>query len=242
MERRTIRFSTSHEVGFHDKPVPDIDADEVFSAIFREVREYTMTDKAALFALYTAVCYVLRNNIPGDFVECGVWKGGSALLAGLVLQRYGVTDRALYLYDTFEGMTPPDTVDIDKDDQSAQQLMETYGDENGWCYASYEEVAERFAARRFLFDVFLKKGDVLDTLGDHTGQIAILRLDTDWFASTKFELERLYPMLSKGGLLIIDDYGHWRGSRMATDAYFAELPSPPMLIRVNESVRLAIKL
>ncbi len=241
MEKRIIRFSTSHEVGFHDKAVPDIDANEEFSAIFREVREYTMTDKSALFALYTAVCYVLRNDVPGDFVECGVWKGGSALLAGLVLQRNGIRDRALYLYDTFEGMTAPEAVDIDKDDQSASQLMEAFGDENGWCYASYEEVEKRFSDRGFLFDIFLKKGDVLETLGGHTGQIAILRLDTDWYASTKFELEQLYPRLSKGGVLIIDDYGHWRGSRMATDAYFAELPSPPMLIRINESVRLAIK-
>lgn len=239
---RIVRFSKKHAVFFEDRPEPDIDRDVAFLELFAQVRKYSMTDKSAMYALYTAARYLVDSNIPGDFVECGVWRGGSALLAGLVLQHRGIRDRSLYLYDTFEGMSAPTEVDVDMNGHSAAAFIQTYRDENGWCYASLEDVRAIFQEQRFDFETRLIKGDVAETLAAaRPTKIALLRLDTDWYASTKAELEQLYPRLSVGGVLIVDDYGHWAGARRAVDEYFSRVPAP-LLVRVNYSVRLAIKL
>ncbi|WP_420429862.1 TylF/MycF/NovP-related O-methyltransferase [Kordiimonas sp.] len=239
---RKIRYSTKQSALLVDHPIPDIDNDPLFSQIFNAARPYSMTAKSAMFALYSAMNYVLDQNISGDFVECGVWRGGSSLLAGLILKKRGVTNRSLYLYDTFQGMTEPTKHDVDKNGTSAHSMMEKFSDENGWCYASVEDVTQTFRQQNFQFPVNLIKGDVLKTIPKKQPKnISILRLDTDWYESTKCELENLYPKLSKGGVLIIDDYGHWAGARKAVDEYFLEV-NAPLLIRINEDVRLAIKL
>jgi predicted O-methyltransferase YrrM len=120
--------------------------------------------------------------------------------------------------------------------------MESFSDETGWCYASLDQVSQNFAAAGLSTKTsHFVKGDVMETLKDNLPeQISVLRLDTDWYESTRFELEVLYPRLSKGGVLIIDDYGHWSGSRKATDEYFSSIQAP-LLNRVNDQVRLCIK-
>ena len=111
---RTIVFSTKHQVTMKDQVTPDIGKDSVFMDLFEQVKPYTMTSVEALFALYTSVNYVLDREIPGDILECGVWRGGSALLAALIMKARNVSDRQLYLYDTFQGMPTPTEFDVDK--------------------------------------------------------------------------------------------------------------------------------
>ncbi|MEG4498444.1 TylF/MycF/NovP-related O-methyltransferase [Microcoleus sp. F10-C6] len=239
---RTIVFSTKHQVTIKDRVTPDIDKDPVFLELFEQVLPYTMTSKEALFALYTSVNYVLDRNIPGDIVECGVWRGGSSLLAALILQARKVSDRKLYLYDTFNGMTAPTEIDVDKRGNVGFEMMEKYADNIGWCYALLEEVQATFFAHNFEFEIHYVQGDVLETSKTTKPEtISVLRLDTDWYESTAAELEQFYPRLSTGGVLIIDDYGAWAGSRQATDEYFSKVPAP-MLKRIDKEVRLGIKI
>jgi O-methyltransferase len=239
---RTIVFSTKHQVTMKDQITPDIGKDSVFMDLFQQVSPYTMTSVEALFALYTSVNYVLDRQIPGDIVECGVWRGGSALLAALILKARNVSDRQLYLYDTFEGMPTPTEFDVDKYGRTGFEMMEQYGDDIGWCYASLEDVQAAFLSHHFDFQLHFVQGDVIETLEKIKPEtISVLRLDTDWYESTAVEFQHLYPRLSTRGVLIVDDYGCWAGSRKATDDYFHEVPGP-MLIRIDKEVRLGIKI
>ncbi|MEB3178124.1 MAG: TylF/MycF/NovP-related O-methyltransferase [Nostocaceae cyanobacterium] len=239
---RTIVFSTKHQVTMKDQITPDMGKDLVFMDLFQQVSPYTMTSVEALFALYTSVNYVIDRQIPGDIVECGVWRGGSALLAALILKARNISDRKLYLYDTFQGMPTPTEFDVDKYGRSGFEMMEQYGDDIGWCYALLEDVKTAFWSHNFDFEINFVPGDVLETLKTTKPEtISVLRLDTDWYESTAFEFQQLYPRLSTRGVLIIDDYGCWAGSRKATDDYFREVPAP-MLTRIDKEVRLGIKI
>ncbi|MTH99979.1 TylF/MycF/NovP-related O-methyltransferase [Roseibium sp. RKSG952] len=239
---RKIVYSETHDADLVDYPIRDIDENEQFMELFLKSRDFTMTGKDAMFALYNACKYVHSAGIAGDFVECGTWMGGSAILAGLTFEALG-KPRDLWLYDTYEGMTAPTEADVDVNGDSASALMETFGDETGWCYASLDQVSQNFgAAGLSTQNARFVKGDVMETLKDQLPeQISVLRLDTDWYESTRFELDVLYPRLAPGGVLIIDDYGHWSGSRKATDEYFSTIRAP-MLNRVNDQVRLCIKI
>lgn len=239
---RTIVFSTKHQVTMKDQVTPDIGKDSVFMDLFQQVSPYTMTSIEALFALYTSVNYVLDREIPGDILECGVWRGGSALLAALIMKARNVSDRKLYLYDTFQGMPTPTEFDVDKYGRTGFEMMEQYGDDIGWCYASLEDVKAAFSVHNFDFEINFVQGDVIETLDRIKPEIiSVLRLDTDWYESTAVEFQLLYPRLSTGGVLIVDDYGCWAGSRKATDDYFREVPGP-MLTRIDKEVRLGIKI
>lgn len=239
---RTIVFSTKHQVTMKDQVTPDIGKDSVFMDLFEQVKPYTMTSLEAVFALYTSVNYVLDREIPGDILECGVWRGGSALLAALIMKARNVSDRKLYLYDTFQGMPTPTEFDVDKYGRTGFEMMEQYGDDIGWCYASLEDVKAAFSAHNFDFEIHFVQGDVIETLERIKPEaISVLRLDTDWYESTAVEFQQLYPRLSTGGVLIVDDYGCWAGSRKATDDYFREVPGP-MLTRIDKEVRLGIKI
>jgi len=238
---RTVKFSKHHVVDFQDKPTPDIDKDLTFMRLFEQVVDYTMTSKEAVYAMYSSVNHIINQQIPGAIVECGVWRGGSALLAGLILKERHIHDRPIYLYDTFEGMTPPTEFDVDKYGRTGAEMIEQYADETGWCYASLENVKQVFDAQQFDFETHFIKGDVVQTLEtEKPDHIALLRLDTDFYESTRAEFEHLYPRLTSGGILIIDDYGCWAGSRKATDEYFQDVPAP-MLIRIDKEVRLAVR-
>lgn len=239
---RNISYSSSHSAVLNDYAIPDIDSDEEFWEIFLKSRDHTMTGKDAMFALYQAVKYVVESGIEGDFVECGTWRGGSGLVAALTFRLAGES-RSLHLFDTFEGMTMPEDIDIDKNGTAAKDYMGKYSDEGKWCYAGKNEVHRLFERNDFPdSQVNLVEGDVIKTLSEYPfKKISILRLDTDWYASTKHELEICYPLLSKGGVLIIDDYGSWEGSRKAVDEYFLTRRKP-LLLRVNGQVRIAIKI
>ncbi|MFO0556122.1 MAG: TylF/MycF/NovP-related O-methyltransferase [Polyangiaceae bacterium] len=214
-------------------------------AVIEAVRPYTMTTPPNMFSLMRAVEYVVAAKIPGSFVECGVWRGGSMMIVAKTLQRLGREDYDLYLYDTFEGMTAPTTKDATHDAVPALQTFEELQAKGEkWCYASLEEVRENVLRTGYKKErVHFVRGPVEETLpGSAPADICLLRLDTDWYQSTKHELETLYPRLSQRGVLIIDDYGHWKGSRQATDEYFAAHQIVPMLNRVDQTSRLMLKL
>jgi O-methyltransferase len=237
-----VAYSSKHCAILEDYPIGDIDADSVFYEIFLRCRPFTMTSKDTMYSLYTAVRYVCARKLPGAFVECGVWKGGSALLAGLTMRDAGYFDREFYLYDTFEGMTQPSDEDIDISGHAAKAYIEQFGDDGKWCYEGIDAVKQTFEQNGFGTGVHYIKGDVLETLRRVKPEaISILRLDTDWYESTKFCLEALYDRIVPGGVLIIDDYGHWNGARKAVDEFFNTRP-PIYLHRVNYAVRLGIKI
>src|SRR5207302_894 len=176
-----------------------------------------------LFATILACKHVVERGVEGAFVECGVWRGGNALLAAGVFKLYDV-ERKIYLFDTFAGMTLPnqyDTETLTGETAHARYLSSQKESHNEWCYASLEDVQDAFRQANLLdSNVTFVKGDVLSTLSiaDNLPQkIAVLRLDTDWYESTRAELETLYPRLTLGGVIMIDDYGYWTGARKATD-------------------------
>jgi O-methyltransferase len=224
---------------------PAFAADEI--DIIARVRPYTMTHDLQICGLIDAVRYLEANHLEGDVVECGVWRGGSMMAAAYTLLASGNTTRHLYLYDTFEGMSAPtdkDTALIDG--QQAQELLRVAKNKETaeiWAYAGLQEVERNVGATTYPRDrLHFIKGKVEETIPRQIpSKIALLRLDTDWYESTKHELVHLYPRLVPNGVLIIDDYGHWAGSRQATDEYFAQLEFRPLLNRLDYSARLAIK-
>ena len=195
--------------------------------IINRVRRYTMTSPARLTALCDALDYVVEYKIPGDFVECGVWKGGSSMAAALRLLRLGRLDISLYLFDTYEGMTAPTAHDRSRISGFSAALMLKHAPTHAklLARAPLEEVQQNMTATGYPEDmIYFVKGPVEKTVPAHAPeQISLLRLDTDWYASTKHELTHLFPRVSSGGVLIIDDYGDWEGARKATDEYFSEV-------------------
>ena len=217
-----------------------LDFDEADRELCLRVAPYTMTTPPRLYALVRAVEYVIRNRVPGALVECGVWRGGSTMAMALTLLRLGIQDRDLFLYDTFEGMTEPGEEDVMHTGQRAHDLL---GDDHYKAAASLDEVRETllgvgYPPERFHF----VQGPVEETLPREAAvEIALLRLDTDWYSSTKHELIHLYPRLAPGGVLIVDDYAYWLGARKAVDEFIAEHGLPLLLNRIDYTARMAVK-
>lgn len=215
--------------------VPDADRE-----IIRACRPCSMASQERILAVINAVDYVIKAGIPGGFVECGVYKGGCSMAAAMTYLRAGRTDVDLHLFDTFEGM--PEATDDDfylKDGTPAEAMFP----DEAWCYASDAEVRSNMERTGYPMNrVRLVKGKVEDTIpATAPEQIAVLRLDTDWYSSTRHEMEHLYPLLSPGGVLIIDDYGHWSGSQRAVDEYLEANGIALLLARTDYTGRMAIK-
>jgi O-methyltransferase len=221
----------------------DIYADAGFMAIYGQVRDFTMTSIERMYSLYQSIHYVIDHNVPGDFVECGVWKGGSSMIIALTLKKLGVENRTIYMYDTYEGMSAPTDKDRDIFGGSAEnQLKGAQKTEDIWCYSTLDEVKANMQRTGYpASKIVFSKGKVEDTI-PHTipANIALLRLDTDWYESTLHELKNLYPLLSKQGVLILDDYGHWQGARKAVDEYFTA-GEKLLLNRIDYTGRIAVK-
>ena len=223
----------------------DFDADAVEA--IREVAGFTQTTPERIVALRDAVRYVARAGIPGDIVECGVWRGGSMMVVANELQRQHDAERRLWLYDTYTGMTPPTVDDVTVTGTTGAQwfdaeLAKPEKDATGVTGIALETVQANvartgYARERQTYVV----GPVEQTLYEHElpEQIALLRLDTDFHDSTRAEMEVLYPRLVPGGVLILDDYGYWQGARKAVDDYFAD--KPVLLVRLDNAARLVVK-
>jgi len=229
------------------KPAPDLkfpfDYDEPAKNIIRAVKPFTMTSPEKLNALIYAVRHVVRHEIPGDIVECGVWRGGSMLAVAKTLIEAGDTERDLHLYDTYEGMSEPTEHDRRQDGRSAAEMLGAAERSAPiWAYASLEDVQETMRTSGYPAErIHYYKGKVEDTIpADIPDRISVLRLDTDWYESTRHELTHLWPRLVPGGVLLIDDYGWWEGARRAVDEWLAETGAPVLLLRMDEG-RVAVK-
>jgi O-methyltransferase len=240
------------KLGFGNRPNQ---ANEFYSAdipaslieIYNKIKPYTMTSAERVFALCEAVKYIHDKNIEGDIVECGVWKGGSMMAVAETLLSVNESSRNLYLFDTFEGMVPPTDQDVDITGVAAESLLEQSDkmkDDSVWCCASLEIVKNVLNSVGYPSEkIYFVKGMVEYTIPSHApNKIALLRLDTDWYESTKHEMEYLFPRLAKGGVLIIDDYGHWKGARKAVDEYLEKNKIKILLNRIDYTGRIAVKL
>lgn len=229
---------------FQNKALTIAPGDSTFHTFYDRVRAYTMTSVELLYALYKAVEYVVRSKIPGDVVECGVWRGGSIMMAALTLLALGDNERRLILFDTFAGHPKPhnekDGADLVEEWRKRHKDGEKFSD---WARVSLEEVRANIASTGFPLErVVFVQGMVEETLPSRSpGQVALLRLDTDWYESTALELKCLYPALSSRGVLILDDYGAMPGHRRAVDEFFAPHGSTILLNRVDFSGLIGIK-
>ncbi len=225
-------------------PIP-WEMEEAFHPLFRHCEPYTLTSVDRMYGLYKATEYVSKASIPGTIVECGVFKGGSIMLAALTLLKFEDTDRELYLYDTFKGMTKPTDEDLDMRGEAAHDVWKASQrtDYNEWTYAPLDFVQKNMNSTHYPPEkIKYVQGPVEETLPEKTPEkIALLRLDTDWYESTYHELIHLYPLLSPGGVLIIDDYGHFKGTRKAVDQYIEENNLKLLLNRIDYSARVAVK-
>jgi predicted O-methyltransferase YrrM len=208
------------------------------------VRPHTMTSSQRLQALILATRYVTRRRIAGAFVECGVWRGGSTLAAARTLREAGDAGRDLYLFDTFSGMPEPGPQDVRAHDgATAAALLKDPGEDATRAEASLDTVKATMALSGYdparIHYVVGKVEDTIPAAAPPT--IALLRLDTDWYESTRHELEHLFPRLAAGGVLIIDDYGWWAGARRAVDEYFGAHPSPILLNIIDDTGRIGVR-
>lgn len=223
------------------------DLDPEFRPIMDVARQYSMTSVERMYAVYKSIEYLEKAKIPGAIVECGVWRGGSIMVALATLKALGRTDRDIYLFDTFEGLPEPDAeVDVDMFGNRAIDgwIPQSRGKKmSNWAYASLEDVRANVELIGYPMErVHFVKGMVEDTIpGTNPSSIALLRLDTDFYSSTVQEMKYLYPNVEKGGVLIIDDYGHFLGVRRAVDEHFAETGEAVLLQRIDYSGRLSIK-
>jgi len=212
---------------------PDI-KEPFFWETYEKCKAYSLLGIETFYNLYRSVEYVAQNKVAGDFVECGVFLGGSVLATSDFAHHFGLRDRRFHIYDTFEGF-PDNTWELDWHGTKVPFTK----------HANFLECVRKAVTRslcpadRFEFVA----GMVEETLPRHKpGAIALLRLDTDYYESTRAELEHLYPLLSPGGVLIIDDYGLFQGARRATDEFFAHQDKGILLMRVNASVRCGVKI
>jgi O-methyltransferase len=221
-----------------------VDFDETDKELYRRVGPYTMTTPARIYALARAVEYVSARRIPGTLVECGVWRGGSMMAVAHTLLRLGDTERDLYLFDTFAGMTAPTDEDVRRTGERAADLLaEQDRNADVWAIASLDDVREAVLGVGYPVErIHFVEGPVEETLpANAPDEIALLRLDTDWYESTKHELLHLYPRVASGGVLILDDYGFWQGARKAADEYLSENGISLLLNRIDHTARIAIK-
>lgn len=214
--------------------------------VIAKARPFTMTSNERISALCHAARYVAKSRIPGDIVECGVWRGGSMMAAAMTLLMEEDRSRTLHLFDTFEGMPPPTEADREAASGSAAAALLEQSDKSSsliWAYSPLDEVRANLASTNYPADrLRFIIGKIEDTIPKESPEkIAILRLDTDWYESTRHELIHLYPKLSVGGVLIIDDYGHWEGARKAVDEYIRDNRLRILLQRIDYTGRIAVK-
>jgi hypothetical protein len=226
-------------------PFPDISPEDLETV--RVVGPYTMTSAKRIHVLCEATRYISQTRIPGDIVECGVWKGGSMMAVARTLLGEGDRKRDLYLFDTFEGMTDPTGHDVTADGETATALLNSTARsedrESLWCIAHKDGVRVAMESTHYPIDrIHLIQGRVEETVpAKAPDRIALLRLDTDWYESTRHEMEYLYPRLERGGVLIVDDYGHWMGARKAVDEYLALTGHGLMLHRIDYTGRVGVR-
>jgi len=215
------------------------DYDDDAKALFERVRPYTLTSHERVVALRDAVRCLVANRVEGDIVECGVWRGGSMLVIVLTLLAHGVTDRDLWLYDTFTHMPFPGEHDYDVWSRWTGDYYDEFANNPFYDNVPADTVRALLVDAGYPAErLHLVAGMVEETIPAQVpDDIALLRLDTDLYESTAHELRHLFPRLVPSGVLIVDDYGHFMGSKRATDEFFASHGVTPLLHRIDATGR-----
>jgi hypothetical protein len=246
---RGLRRTTGYRVVKPGQaPLPRADRtrrfhDDEARATIEAVRDWTMTSRARVFALIVAVRYVVDQRVPGDVVECGVWRGGSMQAVARTLLCRNVRDRDLHLFDTFTGMPAPTAEDRRLGGAAARALLEASPrSANVWAVADLADVQVGMSQTGYPTErIHYRCGLVQETLPVHApARISLLRLDTDWYESTKHELAHLFDRVTPGGVIFIDDYDFWEGSRQAVDEFIAAGRHRLLLVPVD-SARVIVK-
>ena len=213
---------------------------------------YTMLSRGRLQSLANAAYHVMKKEVRGDIVQCGVWRGGSAALIAHVIQSSGGPLRNLHLLDSFEGIPEPDgTVDGERAIREAREYgTDTNGElvPNPQFYLNmgrpvgYIEDVQSLLEEKLGYDrdfIFYHKGmfeDVIPRIDSQIDSISLLHLDGDLYSSTKVCLEYLYDKVVSGGIVIIDDYGAYDGCRKAVDEFLRQRGAHPYLHQVDSEV------
>jgi hypothetical protein len=219
---------------------PDIDDDE-FRFTMARVAHYVESDAVSMMPLarfdniQQCIEEILRNRVPGDLMEAGVWRGGATIFMRGALKAYDVADRVVWAADSFQGLPAPDPekFPLEAKAQSGPVLQKAYHN----LVVSLDEVKRNFAAYGLMDDqVKFIEGWFRDTLTNAPiNRLALMRLDGDFYESTRDGLNSLYDRLSLGGFVIIDDYGEdsWTYCRKAVDEFRAERHITDPLIPVD---------
>lgn len=207
------------------------------AAMFRAKR-YTMTTPVRCRSLWDSCKSVLEGNVPGCFVECGVWKGGSSAIMALAIKN-ARQKRHLHLFDSFEGLPEPTEMDGERAAAYSGGRKEGKLVTVNQCRAGLDEVRHLILDKIKVREEFahFHVGWFQNTIpvdARQLGPIALLRLDGDWYDSTKICLEQLYPLLSPGGIIILDDYHCWEGCQKATDEYRQKNGITAPIVRADE--------
>jgi hypothetical protein len=203
-----------------------------------EISQYTMSGYRRFSNIYDLSEMVEKESISGAFVECGVWKGGCAATMAYIARKYN-SDRKIWLFDSFEGLPKPS----EKDGIAAKSRMTmNVKEETRKCIASVKDIEEIFFKKLKIErkKVLIRKGwfqNVLPNVKDEIGAIAILRIDADWYESTKSCFDNLYDNVVPGGYVVIDDYGHWEGCRKAVDEFLESRNISVELVEIDYTGR-----
>lgn len=218
------------------------DFDDHTVAVIERIAGFTLTSPERVAALVAAVRYLVRTNVPGALCECGVWRGGSMMAVALTLLEQGVNDRDLYMFDTFTHMPFPGEEDVTFDGRRAADFYDEAVAAEVYRYLPFEEVRAALASTGYPTDrMHFVRGMVEETIpGQAPTEIALCRLDTDWYESTAHEMEHLYPRIRPGGVLLIDDYGEFMGAKKAVDEYIVARRLPVLLNRIDFTGRLVV--
>jgi len=217
VEQRLLRRALRRENGVLTRP-QTVDAaeneDGRMTAETLPPWALTMVGARRLDNVESCVRDVLERDVPGDFIETGVWKGGTAIFMRGLLRAYGVTDRKVYVADSFQGLPPPDAEAYPADERSTLHLWRNLA-------VSLDEVRANFQRFALLDDqVEFVQGWFRDTLPALRGRVwSVIRLDGDLYESTRDALTHLWPGLAVGGFVIVDDYGAVDGCRRAVDEF-----------------------
>jgi hypothetical protein len=221
------------------------DAKDKFILDYVLENELSMTSELNLISTFLVLDFVIKYEIPGDFVECGTWRGGHGIIAAHMFEKHNQKNRNCILIDTFTGMTNSSSGDKFWDGQdAAAKLNQVVNQEKieDYLVASEENLIKHLDSLNLKHFCEIKKGDVRQILKEEKFKpISFLRLDTDFYDSTKFELEVLFPKVTFNGFILIDDYDAWSGSKKATDEFWIENKLGLMLTKIDYGARLVQK-
>lgn len=207
--------------------------DREFKEVFKLACPFSMVHVTGFYNVFQSLKYLRDNAIPGDLVECGCALGGVAIFMRLLVQRWNMS-RTIHLFDTFVG-APIGSRDIV---HGGKELVWSQAVENHRAGTEQNIVDATGGLEGFR----IMEGFVEETLPKTSlPELALLRLDTDFYESTKVELECLYPKLIRGGVFIVDDYGYFQGARRATDEYLAAIRPTPLINRIDAGVWAGVK-